>query len=118
MAKVIYLDLKSGFRIVQWADNSTQLNDLKGDCFNPGVIKDIELIKLKAEELGFEEKVESLGVYGFTLEKWNGNINKGWEHFDSCGGFVGEYNSSGNACADTLHYIVDEMKETIAIEAA
>lgn len=45
-----------------------------------------------------------------TVEKWNPEIGIGWEHVDSCWGFVGEYRQ-GVETYD--HYIVDELKRQI-----
>ena len=64
------------------------------------------------EVLDFDTKIEgnpeSVEVYGYVLEKWNGEIDKGWEDVDSCFGFVGEYDEHSNN-----HSIVEEFKQLI-----
>lgn len=54
---------------------------------------------------------EKHGVFTFTLERWNPAVGIGWEHVDSCGGFIGQYNNSQEYFN---HYIVEEMKQTIS----
>lgn len=58
----------------------------------------------------FEQKCYDDGVYGYVLEKWNPEIDTGWEHVDSCWGFIGQYDEKNE---DYDHYIVDELKNQI-----
>ena len=102
--KVIYT--QGNYRILEQLDDHYDITDLKGDCYNPEVNKDIPLEVLNKEELAFNKKVERDGVYGYILEKWNPNIGVGWEHVDSCWGFIGTHEVEN-------HYIVDELKMLI-----
>jgi hypothetical protein len=97
------------FRIVELVDECTTLKDLKGDTYNHEVNPDIPLEQLQIEEKTFERQVETFGVYGYELQRWNSEIDKGWEHVDSCWGFVGQYDSKTEMFN---HYIVDVMKKT------
>lgn len=109
--RIIYS--KDNFRITEKPDDIIDLDHLKGDCFNPEHNPDIDPAKLKRDERDFERLVGREGVYGYTLERWNPEVGQGWEHVDSCWGFVGQYSEFVEAFN---HYIVDEMKLTI-IEA-
>ena len=94
------------YRILEVIDECSTLEDLKGDCYNADLNSDICSIQLKNEEVEFESKCYNEGVYGYILEKWNSDIGQGWEHVDSCFGFVGTH-------AEENHYIVDELKAAI-----
>ncbi len=96
---------KGKYRIVEMLDEDYSLTDLKGDCYCPKTNSDIDPEKLKQEELDFEDKVISEGVWGYCLQVWNPEIDHGWETTDSCWGFVGPYDPITNN-----HYIVDELK--------
>ena len=93
------------WRIMEVVDDCTTLEDLKGDCYCPKTNPDISPEKLREEEGLFEKLVEYSGVFGYVLEKWNPAIDKGWEHLDSCFGFVGQYSKEYNE-----HYIINELK--------
>lgn len=95
-----------GYRIVEREDLYFCMKDLKGDTFNPVHNHDIDPDKLRDEELLFEAEVYREGVYGYVLERWNPEYNKGWEHADSCWGFVGAYDPKSDRYN---HYIVDEL---------
>ena len=95
------------YRITEEYDLRYSMQDLKGECFDPRLNEGVPLERLKKDELDFERYVERHGVYGYTLEQWNPEIGQGWEHVDSCWGFVGQYSDSNQ------HYIVDEMKDMI-----
>ena len=103
MKTVIYI--RHDFRIVEIRDNDFELDNLKGDSFNATINKDINPITLHNQEQGFEYKVYNEGVYGYVLEKWDGHIDKGWAHVDSCWGFVGKHSETNS------HYIVEELKD-------
>ena len=104
MKRIIYTE--KDFRILEIYDEFYSLEDLKGDCFNPEVNNDLNPELLIKEEKEFENLVDNSGVFGYVLEKWNTEVDKGWEHLDSCWGFVGSYNLNNEKFN---HYIVDEM---------
>lgn len=95
------------FRIVEIHDETYIMADLKGDTYKREVNPDIPEDQLAHEEKEFERLVETEGVYGYELEKWNPWVGIGWTHVDSCWGFVGRYSEKFN------HYIVEEMKRQI-----
>lgn len=85
------------------ADDSADLDDLKGDCFNPKVNDNVSRSQLARQELAFEEQVNRDGVWGIIGEVWTGET---WEHADSCFGFVGDgWRESG--------YDLDIMRATL-----
>lgn len=98
------------YRIMELQDEFYEMDDLKGDSYNPKVNNDIDPEKLKAEEKAFEKQVYENGVYGYVLEFWNPEIGIGWEHVDSCYGFVGQYDPKEEKFN---HYIIEEMKGMI-----
>lgn len=101
------------YRIVEKPDIYVDIADLKGDCFNfeaSGYTGTRE--ELAEEERQFEDLVEREGVFGYVLERWNPAPDHGWEHVDSCWGFVGQY-SPNDRSGLFDHYIVEEMKEQI-----
>lgn len=104
---ILYTSPCGNFRITEHADTDFDLEDLKGDSYNPKVNPDIDADVLKNEETQFEALVEREGVFGYVLERWNPSPGMGWEHLDSCWGFVGQYDESST---NSNHYIVDEMK--------
>ena len=91
------------FRITEVLDHNYTYSDLKGDIYDPELNPDICPEELKEQELEFEKKVETEGVFGYELEKI---VMGGWEHIDSCYGFVGDHETND-------HYIVDEYKTQI-----
>jgi hypothetical protein len=112
---VIFETKDRKYRIIQEHDLDYDLDDLKGDCFKPDEVwvrmGCALLIEQRAqEEHEFEQRVLNEGVYGYVLEKWNAKPGKGYEHVDSCWGFIGAYCEGDKDCE---HYIVEEMKETI-----
>lgn len=96
-------------RIIEKQDPYYDLDDLKGDSFNPEVNSDIDQDTLKNEELIFETLVENEGVFGYILERKCPACGS-WEHLDSCWGFVGQYSETESRFN---HYIIDEMKSQI-----
>lgn len=106
--RVVYQSENKKFRIVEHADPDVDMENLKGDCYNPDVNPDIP--NLKEQEREFERTVEREGVFGYVLERWNPSPGIGWEHIDSCWGFVGMFNES---IEFNNHYIIAEMKQTI-----
>lgn len=104
------IHIEGPFRIIEVIDECTLLEDLKGDCYNPEVNPDIDADVLKRDERKFERHVDEFGVFGYVLEQWNPEIDKGWQHVDSCFGFVGQYQDGAE---DYDHYIIDELKRQI-----
>jgi len=98
-------------RIVEQFDCDYDIEDLKGDCYDAEVNDDIDPTELARQEQEFENLVSNEGVYGYILEVWNPEIEIGWEHVDSCWGFVGQYTPSEETFN---HYIVEELKQQIA----
>ena len=101
---------KGSYRILEVEDTDYTMDDLKGDMFKPESNTEIAEEQLRKEESDFEELVDSEGVYGYVLEKWNPDIGKGWTHVDSCWGFFGLYRPNTD---EFNHYIVEEMKGQI-----
>lgn len=99
------------YRIVEREDFDLRMDDLKGDTFNRKVNPEIPEERMAEEERHFEELVEREGVFGYVLERWCPQIDAGWEHVDSCWGFVGQYSPTDETFT---HYIVNEMKGAIA----
>ena len=95
------------YRIVEIVDKFYDLENLKGDCFNPEANPDINADSLRADEIAFENLVNDEGVFGYELEKWDGEVGKGWTSIDGCWGFVGSYSETND------HYIVGAMKRAI-----
>ena len=96
----------NGYRIVEVREGNIDMDMLKGDCYNSVVNPDMCPVQLKEEEVQFERKCYNDGVYGYVLEKWNPEINCGWEHVDSCFGFIGAHKEEN-------HYIVAELQAQI-----
>ena len=112
MTNVIWSSENEMYRIVEIMDNNFDIENLKGDMFNPKYIKEMHdskmtIKRLKQEEKEFEDLVNREGVFGYALEKWNPAPNTGWEHVNSCFGFVGQYSPNEEIFN---HYIVDELK--------
>ncbi len=108
--RIIWTSDDETYRIIEKQDLNFDIEDLKGDCFDyemSGYTGTRE--ELKQEEKDFDDLVSREGVYGYILECWNPKSNHGWEHVDSCWGFVGQY-TPGDKTFD--HYIVAEMIET------
>lgn len=104
-----------GFRIIEHQDTHFDFEDLCGDNYNPKHHPDIEPEILASQLSEFTDLVNSEGVFGYVLERWNPEIDAGWEEIDSCWGFIGSYDPAPNNGFD--HYIVDEMKSIIAEES-
>lgn len=98
------------YRLVERMDHVMELENLKGECFSPKANPDVSPEELKRDELVFEERVNDLGVYGYTLERWNPAVGVGWEVVDSCWGFVGSYSPN---IEEFTHYIVEELLSQI-----
>lgn len=106
--RVIYENI--GYRIIEKHDTDYDMENLKGDTYNPEVNSDIPSGQIEREEREFEDLVSREGVFGYVLEKWNPEVGKGWEQIDSCWGFVGQY-TPGEEVFN--HYIVNELKNQI-----
>lgn len=117
MKTQIFETADKSFRILEIADTDYCLDDLKGDLFDfdkSGYTGTRE--ELREEERQFEEMVSREGVYGYVLERWNPSPGAGYEHVDSCWGFVGQYNPSDRS-GTFDHYIVDELRAQIPAES-
>jgi len=101
------------FRIVETFDLSPSLEDLEGDIFKPECNPDKTEEQLIREREAFHDLINEVGTFGYSLEKWNPEIGAGWEHVDSCWGFVGRYEPDNDLFN---HYIVDELKRRIHVE--
>ncbi len=108
--KVIFETDDKVWRILEIRDADFSLENLKGDCYNPIHNPDIDPEELAKQEKDFENLVDREGVYGYVLEKWDSRPGQGYEHIDSCWGFVGSYNPKVEMFN---HYIVDDLKEQI-----
>lgn len=73
-------------RIVCHPDESSSLEDLEGDTFNPRVNPEIKPEILAREREEFAARLERDGVWGLVAEYWNGAE---WVHTDSIWGLVG-----------------------------
>jgi hypothetical protein len=104
--RLIFETTDKKYRIIELFDEAYNLENLKGDCFNPEVNTDIDAELLAKDERRFEQRVHNEGVFGYVLEKWNPEAGKGYEHIDSCWGFVGQYEAGAE---DYEHYIVKEL---------
>ena len=98
---------QGNYRILEVVDECSTMDDLKGECFDPKVNPDVPADQLREEERDFECRIDHEGVFGYVLERWNPEIGIGWEHVDSCWGFVGQHSDTNE------HYIVDELKQDI-----
>lgn len=59
---------------------------------------------LEKEKKEYNQKINQEGVWGYVLQVWNPEIDKGWTNLDSCWGFVGW---------DSGEDIIEEFKEYI-----
>lgn len=104
----------SRIRIVEMSDCHADMDDLKGDCFDPDVNCDINRNRLAREEREFEERVYRDGVHGYCVEYWNGAE---WIETHSIFGFVGnDFIGSGHD-DDLMKSALDALAECQAIEA-
>ena len=108
--KTIYESKNKVWRIIEIEDLITSIDDLKGEGYDPKVNTNIPAEQLLKEEREFELKAFNYGIYGYALEKWNPLPGIGYEHVDSCFGFVGRYDSNEE---EFNHYIVEEFKTQI-----
>jgi hypothetical protein len=77
-------------RLIRMPDEHVDWDTLKGDLYNPTCNPDMTVNQLKDEERAFECRVNDEGVWGYEVQRWNGDIDGGWEHVDSIWGFVGD----------------------------
>lgn len=98
------------YRILELPYTDFDIEDLKGDAYNPKCHPDMDPKTIAQEERDFEDSVNREGVFGYVLELWNPELGKGWTHVDSCFGFVGQY-TPGEEIFN--HDIVEEMKRQI-----
>lgn len=100
------------YRIVEVPDTDFDFENLCGDCYNPTANPDIDPAELKRQKAEFADLVNREGVFGYVLEKWNPEVGKGFEHVNSCWGFVGQYSETKDKFK---HYIVEELKNQIEV---
>lgn len=105
---------QGNYRIVEIADETYSFDDLCGDTYKPELHPEIPAEKILEELEHFKDLVNREGVFGYELQVWNPNVNCGWEHVDSCWGFVGQFTPTEETFN---HYIVDELKSQIKIGA-
>lgn len=113
MKRTIFQTEDKTYRILEVVDDCYSLEDLKGDCFNPKYVDHISPEELKTEELKFESQVNDHGVFGYILEVWDPTPGQGYQHLDSCFGFIGQYSETDS---NFNHYIVNEFKSLITQE--
>lgn len=110
MNRLIFESNDGRFRITEHVDQNADFEDLCGDTYNPDCHPEIPREQILKELADFTDLVNREGVYGYVLERWNPEPGKGWEHVDSCWGFVGQYSESEDVFN---HDIVDELKSQI-----
>lgn len=99
------------YRICEYIDECSSIEDLKGDTYNPKVNPEIDPKLLKVDEEHFEWKATNYGVFGYSLETRCSDPDCGsWKTVDSCWGFVGQYDPNEEFLN---HYIIDELKGQI-----
>lgn len=86
----ILVEQKGSIRLIKEVDDAYNLSDLKGDTYVVKFHPEISPEKIRKEELEFEQRVETEGVWFYSLESWDSAIDGGWIHIDSIGGFVGD----------------------------
>jgi len=101
---------QGNYRIVEHIDTDYSLKDIKGDMFDHSYHPGFDAESLLEEEKHFEDLISREGVYGYELERRNPAVGAGWEHVDSCWGFVGQYSETDPTFR---HHIVDELKQQI-----
>lgn len=111
MSRVVYETENKVWRIREVLDMVTTFDDLCGDSFKPECNPDIDADDLARDLAKFKQRWLYEGTFGYILERWNPEPSVGYEHVDSCYGFVGEY-SEGAESYD--HYVINEFKQTIA----
>ncbi len=93
-------------RLIRMPDYNYDIEDLKGDCFNPETCPEIPGEEIREQELQFEQRARDEGVWGYEVQRWNSEIGGGWEHVDSIWGFIGnDFEGSGH---DTD--LIDQLK--------
>ncbi|MEN6534494.1 MAG: hypothetical protein ABFD89_12575 [Bryobacteraceae bacterium] len=93
-------------------DESTDLDNLLGDVFNPEANPDIDPKRLEQEKQHEIDRINRDGVWG-VIGEYKAAVcpacgrGGNWEHADSCWGFIGnDWEGSG--------YDLDIMEETLA----
>ena len=106
----IFLSENKMFRIMELEDNCFSFSELCGDSYCPKTNPDIEPAELAKQKKEFRRLVDSEGVFGYALEKWNPEPDGSWEIVDSCWGFVGQYDPKKELFN---HHVVEELKGQI-----
>ena len=87
-AELMHAWMADEIRVIAYADTVSDLEDLKGDTFNPKLHPEISAEQLAKEEREFEERAKRMGVYGIAGEFRDQSGM--WTTNDACWGFVGE----------------------------
>lgn len=103
----VEFDDNENVRLVVKADEFCDMDDLKGDTYNPEANPSIPASRLEREEKEFEEKVNREGVYGLVGEYRCPHCGE-WKQADSCWGFVGQ--EFGGYEYDIMQLTLDALK--------
>lgn len=76
------------FRVVMVPDESYNIKDLMGDCYNPEVNPEIEVTTLKRQERAFKARVNREGVWAILVQ-CRALPSLEWVDVESIWGFVG-----------------------------
>lgn len=110
MKKIIFETSDKQYRITEYEDNYSTLEEMMGDTYDPLVNVDISPELLEKQKQNFIKLIDDNGVFGYVLEKWNPAAGAGYETVDSCFGFIGRYDETDE---NFKHYIIEEMKGQI-----
>ena len=72
------------YRVVQ--DDDWDIEDMKGDCFNPKYVYHLSAEELKEQEREYDEMLYTEGVWGCIIEEKCEHCGV-WSNTDSCWGF-------------------------------
>ena len=99
------------------ADDCADIDDLKGDCYDPRVNPDVQASRLAREEKEFEARCERDGVWGLVAEYCDPRTGA-WEHADSCWGFVGEDAFASGYAYEAMASAVEKYNEALEASTA
>jgi hypothetical protein len=95
-----------GIRITmqQMQPDSVDVENAKGDVFDPKHNPDVNPSQLAADEALFEARIQDEGMHGLVAERriGTGDGDDAWEHVDSIFGFVGHDGLQSGYDADLL----------------
>jgi len=92
-------------------DDIVDMDDLKGDCFNPKYVDHISPNRLKRQEKEFEQRVYDEGVWGIVARVKCEHCGK-WHVAASVWGFVGSDVEGSGYDIDIMSEALDEMRGT------